>query len=414
MVFVIRSFGFPRGMAATNRVRLLGRALIDQGVEVSVLCTRVTERVFRGPLSTQPSDVLNEHAKGICDGIPFRYTTGSTVRSTSFAVRRYREVRSLAVALFELGRMRRERRLDCAYLPEVSKSWRPSLLLLRAGLRALRIPVVVEPNELPGRVGWLPPAFSRRLSHLVGADGVAAISEWLVSWARHEAARVGKSLDIVEIPIVVDMDEQQITPYQRQAPLFVYSSSAYYDAVAFIFRAMAQVWQGHPGCRLTITGVAPDMVARIAAEEGVAGAIADGRILVAGYVDRRQLLELYRAATALLIPLPDDLGSRARFPTKIGEYMAAARPVVTTAVGEIPRFLSDGETAYVCAPTADAYAAHLAQVLDDPDQAERVGLAGRRLAEKLFDYKAQGPPLAALIERVSGTSPQKGGNGRDQ
>ncbi|MEI6727334.1 MAG: hypothetical protein WCN81_14075, partial [Actinomycetes bacterium] len=44
VVFLIRAFGFPQGMAATNRVRLLARGLIEHGVDARVICMRVSER----------------------------------------------------------------------------------------------------------------------------------------------------------------------------------------------------------------------------------------------------------------------------------------------------------------------------------------------------------------------------------
>jgi len=285
---LLRSTGFPEGMAATNRVRLLGKALIAEGVDVRVLCTRVSER---------PGRVLNLRTTGECDGIPFVYTTGATTRSDSFAVRRYREVRGLAAALLELRRLQAGRRLDCIYLPEVSMarlarlasgerltasemvSQLPTLWLLRATLKLLGIPVIVELNELPAVVTWLPPGLSRRVSQLSGATGVTPISDWLREWTEREAARLGRSFDTVVIPIVVDPDEQPVTAYPRGDAMFVYSAStAYYRSAAFIFRTMKHVWERHPRARITMTGVQPDMTARIAALEGVGEAVSDGRM----------------------------------------------------------------------------------------------------------------------------------------
>ena len=116
VVFLIRSFGFPDGMAAANRVLLMGRALLREGAGASVLCTRVTER---------PGAVLNRLTRGERDGIPFAYTTGTTIRSDRFVIRRYLALRGLLVAVLELGRLRLERRLDCVYLPDVTKAPAP-------------------------------------------------------------------------------------------------------------------------------------------------------------------------------------------------------------------------------------------------------------------------------------------------
>jgi glycosyltransferase involved in cell wall biosynthesis len=169
--------------------------------------------------------------------------------------------------------------------------------------------------------------------------------------------------------------------------------------MSFILRTMSVVWEQHPDCRLVVTGMRPAAVNDLLEREGLSEA--SHLIDAVGYVDRAYLLRLYGDASALLIPLFDDLRSRARFPTKIGEYLAASRPVVTTAVGEVERFFRDGETAFI-APPGDpgAYAAAVIAALDDPAAAAAVGRAGRRLAEKHFEFSRQAPALRAFLDSV--------------
>jgi glycosyltransferase involved in cell wall biosynthesis len=393
VLFLVRSFGFPEGMAATNRVRLLGRALIEQGADARVLCTRVSER---------PGEVRSAEPRGVRDGIRYLYTPGTTVRTDSFAVRRYREVRGYVAALGELARLRRQGELDCVYLAAAPETWLPSVWFLLRRLRRLGVPVVVEFNELPGEADWLPDGLAGRLSHLDGISGVVAISQWLVDWTRAEAERVGRRVEVLEVPIVVDVGEQEVTPYPEGTPHLVYSASTEYGrAVTFILRVMKQVWARHPSCRLTVTGMKPDTVANLVAAEDLASAMEDGRVAGVGYVDRPRLLALYREAAALPIPLFDDLRSRARFPSKIGEYLASARPVVTTSVGEIERYLRHGETAYISPPgDSGAFAANLLDLLARPERAAAVGAAGRRLAQERFQYSVQGARLAGFISAL--------------
>lgn len=401
VLFLVRSFGFPEGMAATNRVRLLGRALIEQGADARVLCTRVSER---------PGEVRSAEPRGVRDGIPYLYTPGTTMRADSFAVRRYREARGYVAALGELARLRREGELDCVYLAAAPETWLPSVWLLARWLRALGVPLVIEFNELPGQTTWLPRPISRRLSHLDGMTGAVAISQWLADWTTAEATRIGRRVAVIEVPIVVDIAEQVPSRHAAEPPTFVYSASTEYGhAVTHIARALRIVWQKHPGCRLAVTGMKPEAVADLVGREGLQDELDAGLIVTLGYVERRRLLELYREAAALLVPLFDDLRSRARFPTKVGEYLASARPVVTTNVGEIERYLRDGQTAFV-APAGDvqAFAAKLVTVLDDPATASAIGAAGRRLAEERFQYSRQGPRLCAFLANIAQGEPGHG------
>ena len=176
------------------------------------------------------------------------------------------------------------------------------------------IPMIVEVNEMPAPLDWLPPAVARRVSHLQWASAVTPISEWLRMWVLEESTRRARGVDTVVIPILVDVDEQPVTPYPQQGAMFVYSASAYYDSLTFVFQAMSHVWESRPECRITVTGIEPSMTAEIARKEGLGEAVADGSIVAAGHLPRASLLEAYRYASALLVPLHDDLESRARFP----------------------------------------------------------------------------------------------------
>jgi glycosyltransferase involved in cell wall biosynthesis len=388
--------GFPHGMAPTNRIRLLGRSLVEQNVDVRVLCTGYSDR---------PGSVRNQNVRGTFAGISYEYTCGSTVRSDSFVARRYREARGYATALVRLVGLQRSRKVDCVYLWAVGgPSWRMLPWLMVRFLNFIRVPVMIELNERPRAASRLPRAIDKHLSPFDGVSGAVAISVWLVSWSSMEGKRIGRSVGVVEIPIVVDVSEQDSVEYGHEDPLVVYAASpGYYDtALAFILTAMRQVWQQHPECRLVVTGLDAEAAAGGGWPMGSRSSTPDERVVFVGYVDREKLLELYGQSRALLIPLFDDDRSRARFPSKIGEYLAAARPAVTTHVGEIDRYLTDRETAYVSAPgDAAAYAENIVAILDDPVVAAAVGSAGRRLAEERFHYSLHGANLRAFVESLA-------------
>jgi len=393
-VILVRSFGFPHGMANTNRVRLLGRALAQRDVEVTVLCSRVSEK---------PGSVRNTRVRGVADGISFRYTAGTTVRPDSFIWRRIREARGYVGTLLALAHLKAASKLDCVYLWSGAMSWQVGPWLLVRYLNTLRVPVIVELNERP----WAPPAWPRviakRLSFLDGVSGVVAISSWLAEWAAGEARRLGRQVSILNLPIVVDVAESAPSDGPHADQTLVYAASPGYDAaLAFILTAMQEVWRRHPECKLIVTGGdrAPSRVPADSTRDDPGPS--DERVIRVGYVDRDSLLHLFAQASALLIPLFDDDRSRARFPSKIGEYLAAARPVVTTRVGEIERFLQDGETAYVANPGAAAEYAHkIIEVLDDPAAATAVGRAGLTVAMSTFHYSLYGAKLRKFVESLS-------------
>jgi glycosyltransferase involved in cell wall biosynthesis len=384
---------FPHGMAATGRALLTARALQQAGAHVHVMSLQATEHL---------SGVENTQARGVFQGVPFEYTTGTTVRRDSFVARRLVAAWGWVHGALRLAQLRREGRLDVVCL----WFWTPQpvarLALFVALLRLLGVPIVREVNEIPWSLNADATALERLWSPLAGMAGAVTISVELSDWAAGEA-RGRRPLRVIEVPILVDVDEQPPTEYPSGAPLVVFAGSPEFTmTIEFIFAAMDEVWRTHPECRLAISGAGAGYEASgwqhvESRRPGLAG-----RVDVLGFLDRAELLALYGRAHALLIPLFDDAGSKSRFPTKIGEYLAAARPVVTSAVGEIPRFFTDGVDALVCPPDDPvAFGRAIAGLLADPDRAALIGRRGRALAERRFHYGLYADTLARAFADVA-------------
>lgn len=88
-------------------------------------------------------------------------------------------------------------------------------------------------------------------------------------------------------------------------------------------------------------------------------------------------------------------------PISILEAMAAGLPVVATAVGGIPEVVVDGETGFlVPAEDTGALTDALARLVADPELRRRLGAAGRRRAEELFDVPRFRRDHVSLYERL--------------
>lgn len=379
---------YPNGMAASNRVQLLARALAEQTARVEVWSMMHTER---------PPTIENERAKGSYRGVAFEYLCGSSTRPETFSQRRMAAVRAWLVTVLRVLEFRRSTSVGCVYLWFTIQRWTWTRLFMLQLLRGLSVPVVIELNERPWSLRARRGLLERVVSPLYGAKGVIAISSLLGTWAGDEASRRGLRTEVLEVPILVDLAEQ--TP-DRSSPddtlnvLFA-ASPGYREATTFILDAMQTVWAKHPDCRLVITGTRPGDA------DWLSNDLRDPRVRLSGRVPRRELLELYSHATALLVPLFDDTKSRARFPTKIGEYLASGRPIVTTEVGEIPRYFQDGISAFMCSPDEPAaFGGKICEVLADAGRANEVGAAGRRVAESNFDYRLHAEELHAFMSRI--------------
>jgi glycosyltransferase involved in cell wall biosynthesis len=84
------------------------------------------------------------------------------------------------------------------------------------------------------------------------------------------------------------------------------------------------------------------------------------------------------------------------------EAMSSGRPVLCTDSGGPPQYVQHGVTGIVVPPgDADAMATQLDILLEDPDLADRMGAAGRRLAEESFGYDRMIGEIADVYHRVT-------------
>lgn len=133
--------------------------------------------------------------------------------------------------------------------------------------------------------------------------------------------------------------------------------------------ARAVVEPGRPG-RLVIVGDGPERAALEAQARD--GALA-GRVTFTGYLDRPARLLGALSVYALS-------SDTEQMPISLVEAMAAGLPVAASDVGDVASMVAQPNRAEVRGRDADALAASLTALLDDPARARRLGAANRERA----------------------------------
>ena len=224
------------------------------------------------------------------------------------------------------------------------------------GARLKKRKVIREINEWPLSVTWgeckikqwfevkvLPKLF----------DGYICISDVLVDFCREHGR---KGVKIVKIPMTVDVEEVEGV---------IGESNGSGDYVCYA----GSLSEGKDGV------------------ETLRSACSGFELKILNGLPRHEALQTMSKARCLVLARPDSQQARAGFPTKVGEYLALGRPVVVTKVGEIPRFLEDGKTAYLVEPgNVESLANKLREVFADRERAEKIGLVGKDIAKTRFDW----------------------------
>lgn len=105
-----------------------------------------------------------------------------------------------------------------------------------------------------------------------------------------------------------------------------------------------------------------------------------------GYVSRAQLLQYLGACDVMLLPLKDTIASRGRWPSKLNDYLAAGKPIVACAVGDVRDYFAKYEIGVATPDVPEAFAAALDGLIDDAPRLKRLGQQAREVAERVLNW----------------------------
>ena len=132
------------------------------------------------------------------------------------------------------------------------------------------------------------------------------------------------------------------------------------------------------------------------------------RVVVPGWLNRDATSDLLRTADIFVLPSHFEA-----MPVAILEALAHRVAVVTTPVGAIPEFLSDGQNAVLVPPGApDQLASALARLIDDPGERSRLGAAGHQVFRDRFDISVAANQILALYQDAAHVDSTRNGVGR--
>lgn len=190
------------------------------------------------------------------------------------------------------------------------------------------------------------------------------------------------------VPNGVDLDANRPSEQAPTGDLVFVGQMGWFpnrDGVEWFLREVFPRIQAlRPGTRFTLVGKAQglDVPAELAPHVTLAGFVPDLRPYV-------------HDAAVYVVPLRAGSGTR----LKVLEAMALGKAIVTTHVGSEGIELVDGESA-LYADDADAFAARVVELLDDPARVAALGRAARERADAKYGWRAIGNSLLELYDEL--------------
>jgi glycosyltransferase involved in cell wall biosynthesis len=390
----------PEGGGNTSRLKTLIQALARAGHRVRV---------------------WNQHALGVADpaalcasgavaGAPYEFVLGTTARRTGAGMAADK-LRAVAAVARRMRAAARAGELDVVWFNCLSFYDVAPLTALARRLGAATVQSyederreLVSDDALPASARLF--AWNSLLADRLcpkRADALVVISSYL---ARKYAAACGDAARVQLVPTLADADAWKLPPEPDAAEPRVLYAGAFgeQDDVLGLVEALGALERQGRRFRAVLLGANEREAHRIEAVRRRIEALGiGGRVTLRGFLPLDAVREEIARANVLFAVRRDGVWSRSGLSTKLSECLASGRLVVASAVGDVPSYLRDGESALVVPPGADPaqIAAALDRALADPGLRRRVGAAGRQVALCRFGLDAAARDLDALLARIA-------------
>ena len=383
ILFVTHSFPRFRGDAAGAFILRLARALAEGGTEVRVLA----------PSAPQLANV--ETIEGIAVR-RFRYApkkwetlayTGTMAEQVGDSFRG----KAALAGMLSRGALA-VRSAAAEFAPDVIHAhwWFPAGLLAFGSLSSKPLVTTMHGSDvrLARRSAWAPVLFRRVMAR---SSAVTAVSSYLASEAQSMATGLNVAVEPMPVNVELFAPGAGATAGSRSPDRFLFVGRLNEQkGIALLLQALAA---SESGASLDVVGDGDDRAAleSMARTLGVAA-----RVRWLGAQSQEQLVPLYRAATAVVIPSEGEgLGLVAV------EAQLCETPVIAFRSGGLPDVVSDGATGLLTPPgDVGALAAAMDAVLARDDRGASLGRAGRDAALARFSPNVVASHYASIYESV--------------
>ena len=205
--------------------------------------------------------------------------------------------------------------------------------------------------------------------------------------------------DVEEAPSRTPAEVREFWGIAPTTPLALYTGTfEAYQGVDMLIDAAAIIAQRRPEARLLVVGGEPaqvDAAKAKAAERGAAGVM-----IFTGQQPAREIPGFVQAADLLVSPRIRGTNT----PLKIYSYLRSGKPIVATNLLTHTQVLN-GDIAKLVAPEAEPFAEAVLELIEQPEQRERLSAAARIVAQEKYSRESYVRRTAQAYERLGGGTP---------
>ncbi|MGW8178311.1 MAG: glycosyltransferase family 4 protein, partial [bacterium] len=165
-------------------------------------------------------------------------------------------------------------------------------------------------------------------------------------------------------------------------PIIGFSSSDTHLDLEVVMAALNLIVRAYPNVKLLMTGQVKKTVLDLARVYEV-----EDRLHLTGFLPFEELPWHLGCADLFVMPFPNTIYNRGRWPNKIGDYMSIGRPTISNPYGDIKRVFDDYHVGLLADCDPQDFAQKAMNLLDNPSLATQIGVNARRAAETEFSWE---------------------------
>lgn len=381
-ILILLKSSYPRGMALTKRIHLYAKGLTELGNTVEIIIPKPTEK---------PKHINNYHISGEFDGVNYRYTSKSTIRSICFIKRRFCDISALVQSFVYC--IQKKPNIVLYAGNDIIDILLFKLASLISGSKFIR-----EKSEVPYFHKVALNKYDKfKIKCLYSlADGIIVISNNLKNYFQKDFSITTK---YITVPIIsrINSESQTFASISKNL-VYTGSLSQHKDGVLTIIESFARIMKEHKGLRLIMTGNLDNSPDNKDILNLVKKYSLENHIEFTGFITEEKLNYLVNTALVLLFAKPNNRQNKYNSATKIAEYLMSRRPILITDVDESCEYLESRTSAFISKPDINSYTKELEYILTNPKKANIVGVKGREVAIHNFNYFEQTKKLNSFFK----------------
>ena len=380
---LVTSMNFPSGGAGATYLNLFCRAMKLSGTNISVLLLKGYG--FGNYTYNGPSNNVTE------DGVPYTYL-GFKQRPDKILLKLFEEIKSLYNLVFYLIRLFRKRRNVTLLVYNSEVHFNIPIFLIS---RSFKIKTVKFVAEFVDKSEFTKSFFGeiKRYGYIFNFNHINNLSDKLIVFSfflKDKYLKIGfKEKDIFVQPNLTDFDFWKMENAEIKYTLG-YSGAPYLkDGLHDLFKAISILNNKNSDISLLVIGDAVFGQSLIPALKKECERLGiSEKVHFTGLVESSMVKKYLSECQMLILTRPSTTQTKAGFPTKLGEYFASGKPVLTTNFGDMEKYFTDGKD-IIMAKCGDpeSIASRISWMLQNEEKMEHITSEGYKRARQVLEYQ---------------------------